>query len=206
MKQTSSSLKDTISRIMKPESNVDTSQVKGNVSPEVKHALLSSLVQPSHALRSTGKPFRGFKAEFVSRMQLAEASVLSKAEEPEQLEGRTVFEVIVDEDMFNDFGTMHGGCLAMIIDICSSMPVYVLGASTSAYGVFGIQQSLNIVYHSPAVQGDKLRIVSTTLTLGSRACPGRCEVWNVTRHRLVASAVHTNMVPSKPKVSESAKL
>jgi acyl-coenzyme A thioesterase 13 len=82
---------------MKPEDNVDTSQVKGNVSPEVKLAMLDSLAQPSHVLRTTGKSFRGFKAEFVSRMQLAEASVLSKAEEPDKLEGRVVFEVTVDE-------------------------------------------------------------------------------------------------------------
>ncbi|KAG2047664.1 hypothetical protein BDR06DRAFT_963700 [Suillus hirtellus] len=178
--------------------------MKGNVSPEVKLALLNSLAQPGHISHSTGKPFRGFKAEFVSRMQLTEASVLSKAEEPDKLEGRTVFEVIVDEgalDMFNEVGTMHGGCLAMLIEICSSMPIYILGASTGACGTFGVQQSLNIVFHSPAVLSDKLRIVCTTLTLGSRARSGRCEVWNVTRHRLVASAVYINMVPS-----ESSKL
>ncbi|KAG2138093.1 uncharacterized protein EDB93DRAFT_729978 [Suillus bovinus] len=186
---------------MKPADNIDTSQVKGNASPEVKLALLNSLAQPGNVSHSTGKPFRGFKAEFVSRMQLAEASVLSKAEEPNKLEGRTVFDVIVDEDMFNEVGTMHGGCLAMIIEICSPMPIYVLGASTGAYSTFGVQQALNIVFHSPAVPGDKLRIVCTTFTLGSRARSGRCEVWNVTRHRLVASAVYTNMVPT-----ESSKL
>lgn len=185
-----------------PEDNVDTSQVKGNVSPEVKLAMLDSLAQPSHVLRTTGKPFRGFKAEFVSRMQLAEASVLSKAEDPDKLEGRVVFEVTVDEDMLNEVGTVHGGCLAMIIEICSPMPIYILRASTgSTYGVFGVQQSLNIVFHSPGMPGDKLRIVSTTLTLGSRARSGRCEVWSVTRRRLVASAGYINMVPS-----ESSKL
>jgi acyl-coenzyme A thioesterase 13 len=153
-------------------------------------------------LRPTGKPFRGFAAEFVSRMALAEASVLSKAEEPDKLEGRTVFEVIADEDMTNELvGTTHGGCLAMMIEICSPTPIYVLRASTGAHGVYGVQQSLNIVFHSPVVPGDKLHIVSTTLALGSRARSGRCEVWNVTRHRLVASAVYINMVPS-----ESSKL
>ncbi|KAG1892005.1 hypothetical protein F4604DRAFT_2906 [Suillus subluteus] len=206
---------------MKPENNIDTSQVKGNASPETKSTLLNSLVQLSRrdALRSTGKPFRGFAAEFVSRMQLAEASTLSKAEEPNKLEGRTVFEVIVDQDMANELevGTMHGGCLAMIIELhvssahvcleliwmrsCSPTPIYVLRASTGAHGVFGVQQSLNIVFHSPAVPGDKLHIVSTTLALGSRVRSGRCEVWNVTRHRLVASAAYINMVPS-----ESSKL
>ncbi|KAG1873619.1 hypothetical protein DFJ58DRAFT_881649 [Suillus subalutaceus] len=82
---------------MQPEKNINTSQVQGNASPEVKLALLNYLVQPRHVSRSTGKPFRGFKAEFVSRLQLAEASVLSKAEEPDRLEGRTVLEAIVDE-------------------------------------------------------------------------------------------------------------
>jgi acyl-coenzyme A thioesterase 13 len=112
--------------------------------------------------------------------------------------------------MLNEVGTMHGGCLAMIIEMyvssihgclelkwmrsCSPMPIYILRASTgNTFGVFGVQQSLNIVFHSPGVpygqmahqlffllnhcvRGDKLRIVSTTLTLGSRARSGRCEV------------------------------
>ncbi|KAG1801927.1 uncharacterized protein BJ212DRAFT_1253303, partial [Suillus subaureus] len=149
--------------------------------------------------------FRGFKAKFMSQLQLAEASVLPKAEEPDKLEGRTVLQVIVDEDMFNEVGTMHGGCLAMIIDmhvssthacLCSPMPIYVLRASTGIYGIFGVQQSLNIVFHPPAVLGNQLRVMSTTLTLGSWARSGHCEVWNVMRSRLVASAVYTNMVPS----------
>jgi acyl-coenzyme A thioesterase 13 len=68
--------------------------------------------------------------------------------------------------MFNEVGTMHGGCLAMIIDMdvsftcvcleliwmrsCSPMPIYVLGPSTDIHGVLGVQHSLkNIVFHSP---------------------------------------------------------
>ncbi|KAG2343727.1 hypothetical protein BDR05DRAFT_962847 [Suillus weaverae] len=193
---------------MKSGSDIDTSQVEGNASPEVKHTLLGALqlMRLSHVSRSTGKPFRGFETEFASRLQLTEASILSKIEEPEKFEGRVVVQVIVDEEMLNIDQNMHGGCSAMMIDICSSMPIYVLGASTSGYGVFGVSQSLNIVYHSPALSGDKLRIVSTTLTVGSRVLSSRCEIWNVTRHRLVASAVHIKMVPSEPKASESAKL
>ncbi|KAG1735028.1 HotDog domain-containing protein [Suillus lakei] len=193
---------------MKPGSDIDSSQVEGNASPIVKRTLLSALqsMQPSHVSRSTSKPFRGFETEFASRLQLTEVSILSKTEEPEKFEGRVVIQVIVDKEMLNGAGNMHGGCSAMMIDICSSMPIYVLGASTTGYGVFGVSQSLNIVYHSPALLGDKIRIVSTTLTVGSRALSSRCEVWNVTRHRLVASAIHIKMVPSEPKASESAKL
>ncbi|KAG1752402.1 uncharacterized protein EDB91DRAFT_1195235, partial [Suillus paluster] len=119
--------------------------------------------------------------------------------------------------MLNFAGTLHGGCLAMMIDMhvssthfwlgliricsCSTLSIYVLGASTSGRGVFGVSQSLNIVYHSPALAGDKLHIVNITLTFGSRALSTRCEVWNVTRHRLVASAVRINMVPSELNAS-----
>ncbi|KAG1792116.1 HotDog domain-containing protein [Suillus subaureus] len=193
---------------MKPRSDIDTSQVEGNASSEIKHRLLSGLqsMRSSRISQSTGKPFGGFEAELVSRLRLTEASISSKTEEPEKLEGRVVFQVIVDEEMLNGAENMHGGCSAMMIDICSTMPIYVLGASTRGHGIFGVSQSLNIVYHSPALSGDKLRVVSTTLAVGGRALSSRCEIWNVTRHRLVASAVHIKMVPSEPKVSESAKL
>ncbi|KAG1806439.1 HotDog domain-containing protein [Suillus plorans] len=188
---------------MKPGSDIDTSQVDGNASPEIKHRMLRAL---QSMRRSTGKPSSSFENKIASRMQLTEASILSKTEEPEKFEGRVVVQVIVDEELLNVDENIHGGCTAMIIDICSTMPIYVLGASTSGHGEFGVSQSLNIVYHSPALLGDKLRVVSTTLALGSRALSSRCEVWNVTRHRLAASAVHVKMVPSKPKASESAKL
>lgn len=195
---------------MKSGSDIDTSQVEGNASSEVKHRLLLALqtMQQSHVSRSTGsgKPFRRLETEIATRLQLTEASILSKTEEPEKFEGHVVHQVIVDEEMLNGAKNMHGGVSAMIIDICSTMPIYVLGASTSGHGVFGVSQSLNVVYHSPALSGDKLRVVSTTLAVGNRALSSRCEIWNVTRHRLVASAVHIKMVPSEPKASEFAKL
>ncbi|KAG0697291.1 hypothetical protein DFH29DRAFT_1003836 [Suillus ampliporus] len=187
--------------VQKPENDIDTFQVEGNAPPQVKHSVLDSLkrMDTSHVPRPTSKLFRGFEAEFASRLQLAEVSVLSKAEEPGKLEGRVVVETIVDEDMLNGGGSLHGGSNEWMHS-CSTMPIHVLG------GVYGVSQSLNVVYHSPALLGDKLRIVSTTLTLGSRALSSRCEIWNVTRHRLVASAVHIKMIASEPKASESAKL
>ncbi|KAG2073638.1 hypothetical protein BDR04DRAFT_1094596 [Suillus decipiens] len=193
-------------------SDIDASQVEGNASPDIKHSLLAALqyMQLSHVSQSTSKSLGSFEAEFASRLQLTEVSILSKAEEPEKLEGRVVLQAIVDEEMLNDAEHVHGGCTATMIDMhicsCSTMPIFVLTASTTGHGVFGVSQSLNIVYHSPALLGDKLRIVSTTLTVGSRILSSRSEIWNVTRHRLVASGVHIKMVPSEPKASESAKL
>jgi len=63
----------------------------------------------------------------------------------------------------------------------------------------GVSQSLNIVYRSPAILGDTLRIVNTSVTAGARAVSSRTEIWNATHHRLVASGVHVQMKPSEPK-------
>lgn len=118
---------------MKLENNIDISEVEGNASPEIKLALQNSLMQRQrHVSRPAGKPFRGFETEFASRMQLLEASILSKAEEPDKLEGRTVFEVFVDEDVLNRSGIMHGGCLAMIIDLHAYFPRAYLEANMDA--------------------------------------------------------------------------
>jgi len=190
---------------MSPTSDIDVSKVEGNASPEIKRLVLDGLQYQGtkQFSPSTGKQLRVFETELVSRLHLTEVSVLPKAEEPQKFEARVVYEVIADEYMANSNGHLHGGCTAMLIDNCSSIPIYVLMLATSTIDIRGggVSQSLNIVYHSPALMGDKLRIVSTTLTVGNRALSSRCEIWNTTRHRLVASAVHIKMVPSEPKAS-----
>ncbi|OAX43379.1 hypothetical protein K503DRAFT_169133 [Rhizopogon vinicolor AM-OR11-026] len=191
--------------------DTDISQVEGNTSPEIKRAMLARVqyLATGHVTQSTGEQFGTFESKIASRLRLIEVSILPKAEEPEKLEGRVVFEVIVDEEMANYIGPLHGGVAAILIDDCSSMPFYLIGLATSGhvttYVYVLVSQSLNIVYHSPALLGDKLRVVSTTLTVGNRMLSSRCEVWNTTRHKLVASAVHVKMNPSEQKAT-SAKL
>jgi acyl-coenzyme A thioesterase 13 len=177
---------------MKPRNDIDVSQVEGNASPEIKRAFLSTvqhLGTPRQSnSRSTGELFRGFETELLSRLRLVDVSILPKAEEPEKVEGRIVFELIADggvlcflmtytqcsrrsSEMLSDYGTMHGGCTAMLIDQyvffystyvrlqlsnewihrCSSMSIYVLGLATSGYGTLGVSLSLNTTYHSPAL-------------------------------------------------------
>jgi len=62
-----------------------------------------------------------------------------------------------------------------------------------------VSQALNVVFHSPAAIGDKLRIVNTTITVGGRAMSARCEIWNETHHRQVATGLHIKMLPSQQK-------
>ncbi|OJA18087.1 hypothetical protein AZE42_04169 [Rhizopogon vesiculosus] len=98
--------------------DTDISQVEGNTSPEIKRAVLGRVqyLAARHVTQSTGEQFGTFENKIASRLRLTEVSMLPKAEEPEKLEGRVVFEVIADGEMANRVGTLHGGTAAMLID------------------------------------------------------------------------------------------
>ncbi|KAF8138819.1 HotDog domain-containing protein [Boletus edulis] len=184
---------------MDSRERIDASTIPGNAPQHLKQSLLDLISAEAKLNRARGT--RGFEPEIASRIAWAEISIVPKAEEPERLEGRVVGEITVHDDMLNGRGTIHGACSALLIDNCSSMPIALLNLATTGKGDLGVSQSLHILYHAPAVTNDKLRIVSTSITLGSRVLSSRCEIWNVTKHRLVASGVHTKMVASVPNTS-----
>ncbi|KAL5478305.1 hypothetical protein ACEPAI_2489 [Sanghuangporus weigelae] len=105
-----------------------------------------------------------------------------------------VAELTVDKTMVNGNGMMHGGCTAYLIDNCGSVPLVVLGVVRGRNGV-GVTQALNILFHAPAPLGSRLEIVSTSLALGGRSMTSRCEIFNKTTGRLVASAFINKMEP-----------
>ncbi|KAF8632816.1 hypothetical protein AX15_001676 [Amanita polypyramis BW_CC] len=172
--------------------------IAGNASDDVKR----HLSDPARVFLGKGSHANDklFGAGIIKRMVVREISILDKAEEPRKKEGRVVIEVVNHEDMLNGIGNTHGGCVAFLIDICSTMAIMALGLATGKNEIVtNVSQSLNIVFHSPAATGDVLRLVNTTLTLGSRALSARTEIWSETNHRLVASGTHIKMVPSPPK-------
>ncbi|KAJ7777597.1 HotDog domain-containing protein [Mycena maculata] len=170
--------------------------VTGNADEKVKEMLsdpttVFGLRGPNH------KPT--FGNSILERIIVTHASVDSKAEEPLKKEGRVICELIVTEDMLNGGGNVHGGCSALLIDVCSTLALLAYQERKKPDSV-NVSQSLNIVYHSPATIGEKLRIVNTTMTVGARAMSARTEIWNATQHRLVASGVHIKMQPSVAKL------
>ncbi|KAJ7938174.1 HotDog domain-containing protein [Mycena leptocephala] len=153
-------------------------QVSGNVDPQTLE--LFSNLPILFGLNNNKKP--GFADSIIQRLVITHVSVEKKAEEPLKQEGKVVCELIVTDDMLNGGGNVHGGCSALIIDMCSTLCLFAFGAK-----IITVSQSLNIVYHSPATLGETLRIVNTTMTVGARAMSARTEIWNATKHRLVAS-------------------
>ncbi|KAH7926796.1 hypothetical protein BV22DRAFT_1008275, partial [Leucogyrophana mollusca] len=133
-------------------------------------------------------------------MKLTEVSIQQKPAEPKRKEAEVVVEMVVTEDMLNSSGKMHGGCIIFLVDICSTLPVIALSHATDGIGKPGVSQGINTIYHAPASLGDKLRLINTSMTLGGRTMTARIEIWDVTHHRLVASATQVKMDASEAKL------
>lgn len=73
-------------------------------------------------------------------------------------------------DMVNAGGSMHGGCSAYLVDICTSLALAAAGKPGT------VSQAIDMVYHAPAPLGCRIRIVNLTITLGARISSARCEV------------------------------
>ncbi|KIK92270.1 hypothetical protein PAXRUDRAFT_147686 [Paxillus rubicundulus Ve08.2h10] len=175
---------------------IDAAAIGGSAPKELKQSLLDLVTTAANSAKVRG--IRGFEPEW------AAISVLKKAEEQGKLPGRVVFEATAedDSDMLHDGNnTLHGGCAALFIDNCSITPTTLLRLATIlGKADSGVSQSINILIHARRT-GIQLRIVSTTISLGSRTLSSRCEIWDITNHWLVASGVHTGMSASVPRVS-----
>ncbi|KAH9913087.1 uncharacterized protein BXZ73DRAFT_55687 [Epithele typhae] len=130
------------------------------------------------------------------RLVLTEASVHRRPED-RKLQSRVVYTTTVDHDMINRQNTMHGGCTAFIVDVCSSVGLAFLGMVQGKPADF-VSQSIVATYHAPAPLGAKLSVVSTTTSFGARTVASRVEIWDVTHGRLCISGTHNKMVPKLP--------
>ncbi|KZP21616.1 hypothetical protein FIBSPDRAFT_788193 [Athelia psychrophila] len=160
--------------------------IAGNCAPETKLTVARWLYIFTH--RGTG-----FGDRIGSRVKITEISVSGMPNEPEKKEARVVAEIIVDEDMTNPQGVIHGGCSMYLVDILSTLPLSALDFEQGGAGNAGVSQAIHTVFHAPARMGDNLRIVSTSLSVGGRTMTCRCEIWDTTNHRLVVSATQVKM-------------
>ncbi|ESK94096.1 hypothetical protein Moror_12841 [Moniliophthora roreri MCA 2997] len=176
----------------------NVSHIAGNASDKVKAfvADLSIYYRVNHPeLKAT------FCDYIIPRIKVTEVSVLNNAEEPLKAEGRVVCSLTVEEDMVNASKNLHGGCSSFLVDmdVCSTLALSALSLETTGKPHYTVSQLISVVYHSPATLGDELRIVNTSLTLGSRAVSAKTEIYNATHHRLVVSGTHIKMQASPQK-------
>ncbi|EPQ51970.1 hypothetical protein GLOTRDRAFT_108013 [Gloeophyllum trabeum ATCC 11539] len=132
-------------------------------------------------------------------LKFVEVDVERRPDKGGRMEATTVAELEVTKNMLNGAGMLHGGCLAYLIDMCCATPSIVLGLIRKINGV-GVTQAMNILYHSPAPPGSRLRIISTSITLGGRCMTSRCEVIDQRSGRLIASAFLNKMQPNMARL------
>ncbi|KAF8830943.1 hypothetical protein F5051DRAFT_409095 [Lentinula edodes] len=150
-----------------------------------------------------GTPQTSFGADIGKNIRLTSANVFL----PNELEGKTgseaekakksaetvtICEIDVTKDMCNIYGTLHGGCAAYIIDLCSSTSIVCYGLYTGTDGT-GVSSSMNIHWHKPITLGKKLKVVSNTIFVDGLIRNARSELRDQQTNQLYVSAVHSTI-------------
>ncbi|KAF2142020.1 uncharacterized protein K452DRAFT_249793 [Aplosporella prunicola CBS 121167] len=81
--------------------------------------------------------------------------------------GAAVFELLVTPELCNTRGTIHGGCVATLFDMCTSM---ALNAATRPgfWDKGHVSRNLNCSYLKPIFAGQRMRIECEATALGKR--------------------------------------
>ncbi|KAL0570518.1 hypothetical protein V5O48_011442 [Marasmius crinis-equi] len=127
------------------------SQIRGNASDVVKR----SLGNPSQLFltqdREDGRhKSLGYSMEIFRRLQVTEISFDQHPEEPSKQVSRVVCELDVHSDMVNNTHHLHGACGAYLVDMCSNISFLAHQMATNK-DIPSVSQSINTVYHSPAL-------------------------------------------------------
>ncbi|KAF5363618.1 hypothetical protein D9756_000113 [Leucocoprinus leucothites] len=175
-----------------PPPTISPDRIKGNASDGAKELLSNpaAFFQGRQELRTLPV----FGDDINRRVVVTEANI--KAGPRSHCIALLVAEYLID--MTNGGGGIHGGCLAFLVDCLTTLALVAYSLDVDDQFFAGVSQNINVTYHSPAAAGDKLRIVNYTVAGGARAKTARCEIWNATHHRIVASGSHIKMNPSQP--------
>ncbi|KAI0092119.1 HotDog domain-containing protein [Irpex rosettiformis] len=163
---------------------------RGNASPEAKEYVAKWYGGSGNS--------RQYIFPILSRMEATDVDVIDIPDIPGKKQGRIVFELSVEEDMCNALNSVHGGCSAALIDICTSLTVSLMAFYVAPKTHSHVSLVLNTTYHSPAPIGSRLKIVCTTVAFGARTMTVKAEIYDKTHGRLVATGMHVKMQPSAP--------
>ncbi|KAH0612374.1 uncharacterized protein H6S33_010426 [Morchella sextelata] len=114
----------------------------------------------------------------------------------------TVFELTIKAAYTNGLNSLHGGCAALIYDICTSAALMVI-AREGFWESTGVSRNLNITYIRPVPCGTKVRIESEVVHAGLRLATIR-GVMKTEDGKIVSTAEHTKVnltnVPGKSQL------
>ncbi|KAJ8502411.1 hypothetical protein ONZ45_g11783 [Pleurotus djamor] len=189
----------------------DVAKVRGNAPYNSKRICLGIMqVLLSNEFGET------FSKRVSEHIEVVEVAFIENPEDSRKKEARVVCEIEVNErlsipstpghdtqkkaDMVGADGNLHTGCVVLLVDVCSALPLTVyreaIGDGTPDSGV---SQSINTAFHLPASLGTKLRIVNTTMVTQPPILCARTQIWDIDKVRLIASGTQLKMFASEPK-------
>jgi len=159
----------------------------GNVPEKIRKKLQSLYVPLSDT--------KGFAHDLARKLVVTKMQVDPRGDLRGKLEATVEMETTVTQDTVNDANVLHGAYSAFLIDFCTSLTFSVLMGYEQNWGGH-LSTTLSVTYHAPAPIHSKLKIVNTTLAKGKRTMTARCEIYDITNGRLVASGIQSKMEPS----------
>ncbi|KAJ7935928.1 hypothetical protein B0H13DRAFT_2304417 [Mycena leptocephala] len=159
------------------------SRIQGNAAREVKEIAVKWL-NIYHA------PPNCFAGASTRRTAVTEVSLNRNA-----LDNGNILTLTLGVEILDGQSKVSNAFIITIIDDAVTTHDFAEGGP----GISGVSLSLDTVFHNPVELGAKLCFVNTTLTAvgGTTSC--RCEVWDLTQRRLVATATFVGMGSSPPK-------
>ncbi|KAK6978089.1 4HBT domain-containing protein [Favolaschia claudopus] len=181
-----------------PAPHIDATLIEGNLSSFEKQLNANAL---TYFMTGSGvsRIKTPFSAAIGRRVRIVEINVFE--DDFGGVEGEVRYEVRVEEDMCNVYGTLHGGCAAYILDPCTMGAIFLLRNLKNLNMLGGISQNMNINWHHPAPLGTTLLITTRSVFAEGRTRLAWCEMRDKSTNSLILSGTHA-FISAKP----SAKL
>ncbi|XP_015996382.2 acyl-coenzyme A thioesterase 13 [Rousettus aegyptiacus] len=101
--------------------------------------------------------------------------------------GKVICELKVEEEHTNRMGTVHGGFIATLVDVVSSLALLY----TTEKRTCGVSVDMNITYTSPAKLGEEIMITAHVLKQGRKLGFAYVDLTNKATGKLIAQGRHT---------------
>ncbi|BFZ61690.1 hypothetical protein YB2330_002763 [Saitoella coloradoensis] len=99
-----------------------------------------------------------------------------------------VLEMEVDDELCNPMGNLHGGAMALIVDVCTSF-------SGMARGIgIAVSRNLSVSYLRPAPNGCKIQIETEVVSISKRMALYRCTIRDAETKKIIAVGEHDKAI------------
>ncbi|KAK5173048.1 uncharacterized protein LTR77_003170 [Saxophila tyrrhenica] len=120
----------------------------------------------------------------------------------EGMAAQCTFELEVLSQFCNRMGNMHGGCVALLADMSTTMTTAPV--AKEGFWVFGgVSRTLNVTYLQPVKQGAVLEIECMLRSIGKRLSTTQCLIREKRTGKLLAMGEHGKSALSDQQMGQS---